>query len=306
MMKRLSISWLVGAVVLFTSVGAFELALASSSHSNAQAQAQAQELSDQEEKVSYSGIAVPYDQKERMIGKAYWKSDTKKLAYVEEHTFFYLGQQRVKVETVYKWPTGEKFADFVSDYTKHPYIPAYRFRDRRYGRVEGLEWLDSGKVRVYGRKYHDHEMKSAEIDPPAPGFAGQGLNFFIVDNFLKLSSRNEPLEVGFVVPIAQKSYGFRIKTRGEPDGKVVKFRAEIDNWFIRLFAPSIDVLYDAEKKVLLEYRGPSNLLNNNKDIKPVVIKYDTSELSIQQASRPYQLQRRDASISSGEAQRENP
>ena len=250
--------------------------------------------------VSYAGFAMEYARKEVMTGKAYWQRDDK-LAYLEEHTFFYKSNQKVKVETVYRWPSGEKFADFVSDYRKHPYIPAYRFRDKRFGRVEGLEWLPNGKIRIFGRKYADRKMVSRELDVPSPGFAGQGLNFFIVDHFDNLINSKRPTEVDFIVPLAQKSYGFRIRAQDKISDREVVLRAEIDNWFIRLFAPSIDVKYDTQKKVLIEYKGPSNLLNEDKDIKPVVIKYDTSELSVQQASQHIKPFRGEASVSSGEA-----
>jgi hypothetical protein len=258
------------------------------------------------QKISFAGFAIEYDRFEKMYGKAYWK-ESGKLGYLEEHTFYYNDNRRVKVETVYRWPTGEKFADFISDYTKHPYIPAYRFRDKRFDRIEGLEWLENGKIRIYGKKYGDRQLLSKVMDPPSPGFAAQGLNFFIVDNFEDLTAQDkDPVEVEFVAPMAQRSYGFRIKAKGLPVGNIVKFRAEIDNWFIRLFAPSIDVKYDMQKKVLLEYKGPSNLLNNEKDIETVVIKYDTSELSIQQANRTKDIKQREASVAGGDTEVEDP
>lgn len=254
---------------------------------------------------SLKAFQVPYNRTSQMIGYAYWK-DRDELAYTEEHTFYFQGQKRVKVSTVYRNPSGEPFADFVSDYTQDPYVPAYRFRDQRFGRIEGLQWLDEGQIQLYGKKYADKKLKTKTIKAPKVGFAGQGLNFFIVDNFQKFSSLKRPVEVDFVVPLALKSYGFRIRPKESKREGVTRLRAEIDNWFIRLFAPSIDVVYDTDKKVLLEYRGPSNLLSNSRDIEPVVIKYRWPEPSGPQARTSDQIDRAGASTASGRSKEENP
>lgn len=235
-----------------------------------------------EEPVKDSAFEIEYDTSEVLKGKAYWQKDGK-LAYLENHTIFYKEGKRVKVKTVYSYPDGSKFADFVSDYTKHPYIPAYKFSDERFGRVEGVEWLDGKTIRLFGQKYSDSKMKSEKLSVPKVGFAGQGFNFYIVDHLEKISAAKKPVEVDFIIPLQQKSYPFRIKARGPAKDGQIRLRAEIDNWLFRMFAPNIDVIYDTQKNTLVEYKGPSNLLNKDKDIKPVVIKYDSTGISIKQA-----------------------
>jgi hypothetical protein len=92
--------------------------------------------------------------------------------------------------------------------------------------------------------------------------AGAGSFFFIRDHLDALiEGRME--KVRFVVPSRLTEYGFRIyaisgREAGEP---VMKLRLEIDNWFIRLFAPHVEFDYDKVNRRLQRFRGPTNIVD---------------------------------------------
>jgi hypothetical protein len=54
---------------------------------------------------------------------------------------------------------------------------------------------------------------------------------------------------------------------------LITFRVDFDNWFFRLFAPSIEVDFDRKERRLREYRGASNVLGPNDKVFDVVITY---------------------------------
>ena len=220
-----------------------------------------------------------YDRVEYIQGDAFKKSNGK-LAYREKHSIFYKDEKPVRVKTEYISPTGENYGEFESDYTQHPYIPNYKFLDERFGRLEGLTWVGPKEVEVFGRKKKSSKLKKKNIKiGNKTVFAAQGFNFFFIDNIMKLQRLDEPLEVKFIIPMEGKKYSFRIRKRGESKRGLVKFRIEIDNWFLRLFAPHIDLKYDTMQNRLVEYKGPSNLLNKKKQVQSVIILYkvDPSE-----------------------------
>jgi hypothetical protein len=56
-------------------------------------------------------------------------------------------------------------------------------------------------------------------------------------------------------------------------GDTLSIRLEVDNWFLRLFAPHIDVEYGFRQRRLLRYEGISNLEDASGEHDKVVITY---------------------------------
>jgi hypothetical protein len=70
-------------------------------------------------------------------------------------------------------------------------------------------------------------------------------------------------------------YTFRIRRLGSATFKpdAVTFALEADNWLLRLLAPKLEVQYDLTTRRLISYRGPSNLLSDNRTVQNVTITY---------------------------------
>jgi hypothetical protein len=52
-----------------------------------------------------------------------------------------------------------------------------------------------------------------------------------------------------------------------------ELEVEIDSWFLRLFAPKLELTYDIKNKRLARYKGSSNLQSDKGDIMNVEIIY---------------------------------
>jgi hypothetical protein len=65
-----------------------------------------------------------------------------------------------------------------------------------------------------------------------------------------------------------------MKYLGEEAGQYVSLKVDIQNPFLRLFAPSLKIQYDPKTRHLLKYEGLSNIPNDNGKIQNVTITYD--------------------------------
>jgi hypothetical protein len=86
---------------------------------------------------------------------------------------------------------------------------------------------------------------------------GQGFHPFLC-NRLESIAAGEIFHVQLVLPSRLNQYQFRIR-KLQIQGDVPRIRLEIDNWFLRLFAPQVDADYRLKTGRLLRYEGISNL-----------------------------------------------
>ena len=100
---------------------------------------------------------------------------------------------------------------------------------------------------------------------------GQGLHYYLVSNFEDVLKK-ETLKLKFAIPGRLDVYDFYLKVRSKSPEKVV-FEVEIDNWFLKLFAPKLKMVYDPIKKRLISYSGLSNIRTPGKEMMNVDIDY---------------------------------
>ncbi|MFK7825463.1 MAG: hypothetical protein AB8G05_15025 [Oligoflexales bacterium] len=203
-----------------------------------------------------------------MSATAYEK-DTKKVLYTEKHTLSYENNKLLNSHTRYFDPQGKLIAEMKSDYTKSLMMPTYVFEDHRTTSKEGLE--------LKGKKYYifneNSEKKREEkvIEDPKGIFSCQGWHYHIIENIEKIESKD--LSLNLLFPSKLDYYNFDLQKQSS-SGSILKLRLEFSNWFIRLFAPRLDLTYDSEKRKLLSYMGPSNILDADGDIQQVKVIYD--------------------------------
>jgi hypothetical protein len=80
------------------------------------------------------------------------------------------------------------------------------------------------------------------------------------------------LDLLFLIPGRLDAYNFYLKVK-KSSSETVEFDIEIDNWFLRMFAPKLELVYDRKKGRLLLYKGLSNLTDENKKMMNVEISY---------------------------------
>ena len=170
-----------------------------------------------------------------------------------------------QIQTLYKTAEGRVFATMTSDFSKDSLLPEITFEDKRFGLVQKQE-VDKENKKIILTKGNEKQ----EIPIRADLVSGQGF-----DNFIKLnfdSKPNKDIPMSFIV--LDKMDFFRFSLRNSSNsGSIKEFSLKIQSLFLKLFAGTISVKYDSEKKKLLHYEGLSNIADNDNKSQNVVINY---------------------------------
>lgn len=196
-----------------------------------------------------------------------------RLVYTERHEVVREDDEIVHSRTEYRAPDGSLIATLVSDYSRDPFVPEYVFHDLRSGKTEGLR-CDGDAVIVYHRDAAGKEIEEKRLDRREDMVGGQGFNNWVVERLDELST-SEPLTFRLVIPHRLGDAKLRVKAiDGSETEPVLTLKGEIDNWFLRLVAPSIEISYDQESGRLVRYEGNSNLVSSDGDSMWVQISYE--------------------------------
>lgn len=195
------------------------------------------------------------------------------VAYTEEHRMIYEDGRPQRNETRYRDANGREIAVLKSNFANNPYVPNYAFEDRRFGRQDGT-FVDGSWVKVYGRVDQNAPVQQDMVRLEEDMVTGQGLHVYLRDHLDELAKGDAIKQVRFLVPLEGRDFTFRIRRLAMPgEPGTVAFGIEADSWFLRLFAPKLEVRYDRETRRLLSYRGASNLLDADQGVQNVTITY---------------------------------
>jgi len=208
--------------------------------------------------------------------QVYWaeaRNEDDQLVYNEKHTVDFDGDRIVHSLTEYLSPEGERIAILESDYSMNVSMPTYVFEDLRSGYREGLR-RDDEKYVIFKQEQGKKEETKALSDTSGV-FSCQGWHYYLVDNLDVLEKGN--LMLRLILPSELKAYTFQVEqTDAESDR--VKAVIKIDNWFLRLFAPKLRLVYDKGIEKLVEYEGLSNIPaadGGRQDVK-IIYSYDVA------------------------------
>jgi hypothetical protein len=79
-------------------------------------------------------------------------------------------------------------------------------------------------------------------------------------------------------------FNVRIYNENFENGRM-RVRIDMDNWFLRLFAPHVEAVYDINSRKLLSYQGVSVVANASGKTVPVTISYEYVEKGYQVSVR---------------------
>jgi hypothetical protein len=192
------------------------------------------------------------------------------IEYTEKHLITYQGNTVVSSLTTYFDPKNEHIGDLNSDYAAGYQFGSYDFSDIRGGLKNGAKVKDH-TVQMYTKKDPASAVRTKEIPRVSNQIVGQGFHHFIINN-LQTIADGIIVHVRMVLPSKLDDFRFRIRKQNIED-HVMTIRLEIDNWFLRLFAPYIETDYDLQTKRLLRYKGVSNLKDASGRYKAVTIEY---------------------------------
>lgn len=203
------------------------------------------------------------------VGKAF--NDEGRLEYVEKHRVDYRDARIVESRTVYFDAQGRKIGELISDYRYGPRFGSYTFRDIRAGYVDGAEVLDQ-RIRINRKTRPEEPVETATIPKTDRQIVGQGFHHFIVDHLESIAA-GQVFHIALVLPSRLDQFDFRIRKQSL-EGNRLSVRLEIENWFLRLFAPHVEADYDLQTGKLLQYRGVSNLADPQGRHPVVTIEYE--------------------------------
>lgn len=192
-------------------------------------------------------------------GQAY-DAKTGVFLYTEHHKETYVGGKHVYSDVYYRRRDGSAFAHKRITFSESRIAPNYKLTDYRSGYVEGLRKNAGRSVTMFSRRSKTDKLKSAQTVLPGPGVVDGGFDYFIRDNWSTLLG-GKTMTVNFAVPIELDYFRFQIKkvaTRNAGDETLHTFEFSIASRFLAMFAESILVTYDSNRR-LREFRGISNI-----------------------------------------------
>ena len=197
------------------------------------------------------------------------------LIYIEEHERLVDNGQTVTHTIRYRDPQGEIFAEkqleFGDDYQR----PFFSMVDERRDYSEGLRDTDAG-LEVFS--YRRGDNRSAVLKQ-TDFVADAGFDRVVEKRWDELVN-GKALKFDFLVPARSGTVKFRLKKTGMAtyEGKpAVELTLAPANALVRWLVDPIVVLYDAQDKALLKYRGISNLRGPNYKNYDVVIHFPPEE-----------------------------
>jgi hypothetical protein len=237
--------------------------------------------------------AAPPSSYARLIGTA--TNEDGKLVYVEEHLFTYGPDHHLaKTTTVFRrpGPDGKEIARLESDFSKYTagFLPSYHLVDLRTQKESGLDWVTpipsapdgEGVIEMFRKKSADDSLKKETMKVKAGMVTEEGIFFYIIDRIQEITTP-DGAKVRMILPARLDDVGLRIRLKDQPkdDGKdktpkgpqVQTLKIDIDNWFLRIFVPSIEVDFDPATRQILEYRGISDINTDDDKSQQVKIRF---------------------------------
>lgn len=213
------------------------------------------------------GAAPAYGETERFFGIARSKSGA--VLYKETHQVEREHGRILRSLTRYSDEQGRLIAELSSDYRKDPFAPDYRVTDAG-GRVIEAAQIQGNRL-VLGYKNRSETRDLPRRDAPRL-VTGQGLDHLVRERLDSLADGSDLL-VTFAIPSRFDTYAFRIHAQETARKDIILLKITIDDWFLALLAPSLEVEYDRAKQRLLSYRGVSNLRGPEGETMNVQIRY---------------------------------
>lgn len=200
------------------------------------------------------------------------QSEGKKV-YEEIHKAEFDGKKILTSVTEYKSPSGSLLGVLKNDYSKSLNAPEHTMEDPIHKNVHGLRY--DGKNLVLfnqdaGKKEETKRLDQSDFKGKLV-VGGQGLHYYLVTNLEEVIKKGE-LDLLFLIPGRLDAYNFFLKVVKKSEENV-QFEIEIDNWFLRMFAPKLKLTYDRKKPRLLKYSGLSNIKDKKQDLMNVDIEY---------------------------------
>lgn len=186
--------------------------------------------------------------------------------YAEHHQEIWKDGVKGHCEVTYRRPDGTIIARKQLDFHDSQIRPRFALEDLRSGYREGhIGPAGDNKVTVYRQLLGGGEREQTDIEISEPAAIDAGFDA-LLRHHLEDLRRGGELRFALVVPNYLRA--FDLVATAEPgqtiDGRAtIHLTAKSQSWLLRWFADPITAFYDAQDERLLEYRGPSNLYDED-------------------------------------------
>ena len=178
--------------------------------------------------------------------------------YTERHTVR-TTNGRTDIETKYVSADGRPIAELSAEITSERYLPKTRLIDHRDNYVYSVEPMRDRQAVVLTQRLGNGREERKTLARRDDLMTFQGVLLYIIDQRAALQ-RGQALFVQSIVPSRMTSYGLRIYKRAM-QGNLLTVRLEMSSVAFRFFSAPSDVTIDVASGRLLEFAGPSNLLD---------------------------------------------
>jgi hypothetical protein len=177
-----------------------------------------------------------------------------KFLYKETHLEKWQAGEIISTVTRYFNQEDKEIAILSNDFTKSVSFPEFSFKNHEDLHEHGVVFKDR-QYEMY--MINDGEKKTKVYKPKDESVTGQGFHFSLVKklDMLKLSDTGV---FDFVIPGRLTSYKFAYKVIKKTESEMT-IKVSINNFFLRMIAPSMQLRYNSKTKRLIDYEGLSNI-----------------------------------------------
>lgn len=197
----------------------------------------------------------------RFYGYAYALKSGKYL-YTQVQVQQRQGENRLGGSVTYYDPKGTEIGKNILSFGEDPYIPLYRLDDERMHYAQGVSKLTAHKVALFRRRGKDADIQRASLKRQDGMVSMQGLGQFVRLHFAQLEAGRT---LKFQLISASQLKASQVSVRRTGEGQLeghgsVRFKLTSGGWLSHWFSGQpIILIFGAEHRQLLEYRGPSEL-----------------------------------------------
>jgi hypothetical protein len=183
------------------------------------------------------------------------------LVYVEKHQLTFDDQNNIlEATTSYVSPEGKVMGVMKSNFRKSLNLPDHVYRDERTQGQYGIR-RENGRIVLFNQdagKPEATKVLEEEKDQKRLQVGCQGLNYYLRGKINEMKDIKS-LPVLLMIPGDLDSYQFKLDFVRENPDQTVDFKIKIENWFLRLFAPTLEFKFDPKVSRIVWYKGISNI-----------------------------------------------
>ncbi len=210
--------------------------------------------------IALCGLVVDAAATDRLFNGYARHLETGALLYVESHAVRGFGTSAEQRVVQYQCASGAAtFARKQLDYAGNRTEPLFRLEDARTGYLEGLRRSGDG-LEVFQRSGAQAPLKRRAVPESAAIVSDAGFDEFVRLHWDDLEA-NRAVKFRFLVPSRLDSMTFKVRKQGDDaiEGTPVSVIRLNLSGFLGWFLPYIEVSYRKSDRVLMRYKGLTNL-----------------------------------------------